>query len=133
MPDPDDKVRNDNWLWSALFFNTRSLATESVNGGKVSVNGDTAKPAKNVKPGDEVSVRVGAFEHIVTVCGALSERRGSAAAAAMLFEETEASRTARERLAEQHRLAPASFVYEEKGRPTKRDRRDLERFRRDRG
>jgi ribosome-associated heat shock protein Hsp15 len=131
MPD-QDKVRIDKWLWAARFFKTRSLATEAVNGGKVSVNGDTAKPAKLVKAGDEVSVRVGAFEHIVTV-RALSERRGSAAAAALLFEETEASRTARARLAEQHRLAPASFVYEEKGRPTKRDRRDLERFRRDRG
>ena len=126
------KVRIDKWLWAARFFKTRSQATDAVTGGKVNVNGDAVKPAKLIQPGDEVRVRVGPYEHVLTV-RALSERRGPSSIAATLFEETEASRVARERLAEQLRMAPAAFVYEEKGRPTKRDRRDLDRFRRDRG
>ena len=132
MTAPDEKVRLDKWLWAARFFKTRSQATDAVNGGKITVNGDAAKPAKLVQPGDQISVRMGPFEHILIV-RALSERRGPASVAATLYEETDASRVARERLAEQHRLAPPAFVYEEKGRPTKRDRRDLDRFRRDRG
>jgi ribosome-associated heat shock protein Hsp15 len=126
------KTRIDKWLWAARFFKTRSQATEAVNGGKVTINGDGAKPAKLVQPGDEIRVRLGPYEHVVIV-RAISERRGSASIAATLFEETEASRAARERLSEQLRMAPAAFVYEEKGRPTKRDRRDIERLRRDRG
>jgi len=122
-----ESVRLDKWLWAARFFKTRSLATEAVAGGKVDVNGDRAKPAKAVKPGDEVRLRVGPYEHILIVRG-LAERRGPAAAAAALYDETDASRAERERLATQLRLAPAAFVYEEKGRPTKKDRRDLSRF-----
>ena len=121
---PPDRMRIDKWLWAARFFKTRSLATDAIAGGKVAVNGEGVKPAKSVQVGDELSVRLGAFEHIVHVRG-LSERRGPASVAALLYEETEASRLAREKLAEQHRLAPPAFVYEEKGRPTKRDRREL--------
>ncbi len=127
MHDDSDRVRLDKWLWAARFFKTRSLATEAVTGGKVEVNGERAKPAKAIKTGDEVRLRVGPYEHILIV-RALAERRGPASVAPTLYEETEASRQARERLAEQLKLAPAPFVYEDKGRPTKKDRRELSRF-----
>ena len=122
-----DRVRIDKWLWAARFFKTRSLATDAVTGGKVEVNGERAKPAKAVKAGDEVRLRLGPYEHTLIV-RALGERRGSATVAQSLYEETEASRAARERLASQLKLAPAGFVFEEKGRPTKKDRRDLSDF-----
>ena len=122
-----DSVRLDKWLWAARFFKTRSLATEAVAGGKVEVNGERAKPAKSIKPGDEVRVKLGPYEHILIV-RALGDRRGPASVAQGLYEETEASRAERERLAAQLKLAPAMFVYEEKGRPTKKDRRDLADF-----
>ncbi|HSQ31718.1 MAG TPA: RNA-binding S4 domain-containing protein [Gemmatimonadaceae bacterium] len=127
MHDEADRVRLDKWLWAARFFKTRSLATEAVAGGKVEVNGERAKPAKAIKPGDEVRVRLGPYEHTLIV-RALSDRRGPASIAQTLYEETAASREARERLAAQLKLAPAAFVYEEKGRPTKKDRRELSRF-----
>jgi ribosome-associated heat shock protein Hsp15 len=119
-------VRLDKWLWAARFFKTRSLATEAVNGGKVELNGLRPKPARDVKVGDQLRVRLGAFVHAVTV-RALSERRGPAAAAALLFEESAESIAARERLREQHRLAPTA-QYDERGRPTKKDRRAMSAF-----
>src|ERR1700712_4016479 len=122
-----DRVRLDKWLWAARFFKTRSLATEAVAGGKVEVNGEHAKPSKGIKPGDEVRLRLGPYEHILIV-RALGERRGSATVAQTLYEESDASRAARERLSSQLKLAPAAFVFEEKGRPTKKDRRDLSDF-----
>lgn len=127
MHDEADRVRLDKWLWAARFFKTRSLATEAVAGGKIEVNGERAKPAKGIKPGDEVRVRLGPYEHTLII-RALSERRGPASVAQTLYEETAASREARQRLAAQLKLAPAAFVYEEKGRPTKKDRRELSRF-----
>jgi ribosome-associated heat shock protein Hsp15 len=123
----DDSVRIDKWLWAARFFKTRSLATEAVAGGKVEVNGERAKPAKAVKPGDEVRVRLPPYEHILIV-RALGERRGSATVAHTLYDETPESIAERQRLAEQLRLAPAGFVYEDRGRPTKKDRRDLSKL-----
>ena len=125
------KVRVDKWLWAARFFKTRALAVEAIGGGKILVNGERPKPAKTLQVGDEVRVRLGPYEHVVKVLG-ISERRGPASVAATLYEETADSRAIRERLAEQHRMAPAAFVYEEKGRPTKRDRRELDRLRDDR-
>jgi ribosome-associated heat shock protein Hsp15 len=122
------RVRIDKWLWAARFFKTRSLASDAVTGGKVLVGGERVKPAKLLQAGDEVRIRLGAFEHIVLV-RQVSERRGPATIAATLYEETEASRSAREKLAEQLRMAPGGFVFEDKGRPTKRDRRELERLR----
>jgi ribosome-associated heat shock protein Hsp15 len=122
-----DRVRVDKWLWAARFYKTRSLATEAVTGGKVEVNGERTKPAKTVKVGDEIKVRLAPYEHILIVRD-LAERRGPASVAQALYEETEASRAARQRLAAQLASAPAMFVYEEKGRPTKKDRRDLSRF-----
>lgn len=125
--DDSDRVRLDKWLWAARFFKTRSLATDAVGGGKVEVNGERAKPAKAVKPGDEIRLRLGPYEHVLII-RQLSERRGPASAAQGLYEETQPSRDARERLAAQLKMAPAAFVYEEKGRPTKKDRRDLSRL-----
>jgi ribosome-associated heat shock protein Hsp15 len=120
-------VRVDKWLWAARFFKTRTLAAEAVDGGKVQVNGDRAKPAKLVRPGDEVRLRLGPYEHLLRVEGT-AERRGSATVAARLYSESEASRAAREKLHWQlTRAAPA--IDPEKGRPTKRDRRELDRFR----
>ena len=121
------KVRLDKWLWAARFFKTRSLAADTIEGGKVELNGDRVKRAKNVQRGDEVSVRLGPYEHVVVVRG-LSERRGPASVAQSLYEETAASIAAREHLAAQLKMAPAAFVYEERGRPTKKDRRELTRF-----
>ena len=128
MPNPDSSssVRIDKWLWAARFFKTRSLATEGVNGGKVELNGLRPKPSKEVKVGDQLRVRLGPFIHAITI-RALSERRGPAAAAALLFEESPESVAERERLREQHRLAP-SIHREEGGRPTKKERRAMSAF-----
>ena len=123
----DDRVRIDKWLWAARFFKTRSLATEAVDGGKVEVNGERAKPSKAIKLGDGLRVRLGPYEHVLIV-KALGERRGPASVAQGLYEETASSKEAREKLSTQLRMAPAAFVYEEKGRPTKKDRRDLTNF-----
>jgi ribosome-associated heat shock protein Hsp15 len=131
-PSSAGRVRIDKWLWAARFFKTRSLAAEAIAAGKVEVNEERAKPAKPIGLGDSVSVRLGPYLHVVTVRG-LSERRGPASVAATLYEETAESVAARAKLAEQLRMAPAAFVYEEKGRPTKRDRREIDRFRDEHG
>jgi ribosome-associated heat shock protein Hsp15 len=125
-PGNDDEVRLDKWLWAARFFKTRSVATEAVNGGKVELNGLRPKPSKPLKIGDQLRIRVGPFIHTITV-RALSDRRGPAAAAALLFEESAESIAARERLREQHRLAPPAH-YQDGGRPTKKNRRQLSAF-----
>ena len=122
----DEGLRLDKWLWAARFFKTRSLATEAVNGGKVELNGLRPKPSKPIKVGDQLRIRLGPFIHLITV-RAVSDRRGPASAAALLFEESAESIAARERLREQHRLAPPA-QYQEGGRPTKKDRRRLSEF-----
>ena len=121
----DDRVRIDKWLWAARFFKTRSLATDAVDGGKVDVNGARVKPAKLVGVGDEVRVRVGTQLFTVRITDT-AERRGSATIAATLYTETEESAAARAREAEQRRLGAVAF---DEGRPDKRDRRDLRKFR----
>lgn len=126
-PDADGRARLDKWLWAARFFKTRALAVEAIEGGKVQLNGDRAKRAKGVQAGDTVRVRVGPYEHEVVVRG-VSDRRGPAAVAATLYEETAASRAARERLSVQLKSVTHDFSFE-KGRPTKKERRDLHRFR----
>ena len=126
------RVRIDKWLWAARFFKTRSLAVDAIAAGKVEVNGERVKPARPLQIGDVVNVRLGPYVHVVRVRG-ISERRGPATVAATLYEETPESVAARAKLAEQLRMAPAAFVYEEKGRPTKRDRRDIDRFRDEHG
>ena len=121
-------MRIDKWLWAARFYKTRSIASAAVDGGHVEVNGERAKPAKHIAPGDELRIRVNQNTFVVHVRG-LSERRGRATDAQLLYEETPESRADRERLAEQRRLAPTP-AYEDGGRPTKRDRRDLSRVKR---
>jgi ribosome-associated heat shock protein Hsp15 len=127
MSEPQERVRIDRWLWAARFYKTRSLATAAVNGGKVVVNGERAKPARLIRLGDAVSVRQPPFEWQLLVRG-LAERRGPASVAQGLYEETPESRAARQRLQEQLRVAQPLFVYEEKGRPTKKDRRMIDRW-----
>jgi ribosome-associated heat shock protein Hsp15 len=127
----DQEFRLDKWLWAARFFKTRALAAEAIDGGKVQVNGDRAKRARRLSPGDELRIRLGAYEHVVTV-KALSNRRGPASVAAELYQETEASRQAREALAIQMKAADTAFAYE-KGKPSKKERRDLLRFKDKRG
>jgi ribosome-associated heat shock protein Hsp15 len=122
----DDRVRLDKWLWAARFFKTRSLAAEAIAGGKVQVNGDRAKRARPLQVGDEIRVRLGPYEHHVVV-RALSARRGPASAAAELYEERPDSIAAREALALQLKSLHSVFV-PEKGRPTKRDRREIEKW-----
>ena len=121
-------MRIDKWLWAARFYKTRSIASDAVDGGHVEVNGERAKPSKQIKPGDELRIRVSQNTFVVHV-RALAERRGPASEAQLMYEETAEGRVVRERLAEQRRLAP-SPAYEEGGRPTKRDRRDLSRVKR---
>ena len=123
----DARVRLDKWLWAARFYKTRGLASDAIAGGKVQVNGDRAKRARPVQPGDEIRIRQGPYEHHVVV-RALSGRRGPAPAAAELYEETPASRAAREAMALQLKSIHAAFV-PDRGRPTKKDRRELGRLR----
>jgi len=123
---PRPSERLDKWLWAARFFKTRALAAKAIAGGRVDVNGVRAKHAGAVHLGYEVRVRLGPFEHVVTV-RALELHRGPAREAALLYQEDPAARVRRERLAEQHRLAQKSFAHGE-GRPSKRERREILRF-----
>jgi ribosome-associated heat shock protein Hsp15 len=122
------KVRLDKWLWAARFFKTRALAATAIETGKVEVNSERAKRAKQLQVGDSVRIRLGPYVHIVTV-RALSENRGPAPVAAKLYEETEEGRKAREAMQLQVKIARSVPGYD-RGRPTKKDRRDLERVRR---
>jgi ribosome-associated heat shock protein Hsp15 len=119
-------VRVDKWLWAARFFKSRSIAVTAIEGGKVTVNDERVKPSRDVKTGDAVRVRLGPYEHIMIV-RALSDRRGPAAQAALLYEETAESKTAREKLHWQLKHA-APVIDPGEGRPTKKDRRDLNKF-----
>jgi ribosome-associated heat shock protein Hsp15 len=125
--DDEGRVRLDKWLWAARFYKTRALAAEAIGGGKVQVNGDRVKRAKELKEGDEIRIRQGPFEHLIVV-RSLSDRRGPASQAATLYEERPESKAAREAMAIQLKSVHAAFVTEVKGRPTKRDRRDITRL-----
>jgi ribosome-associated heat shock protein Hsp15 len=121
-------VRIDKWLWAARFFKTRSLAQTAVSGGKVQLKDERVKVAKEVKVGDTLSVRVGEYEWMVVVT-ALSEKRGSAEIARTLYEETADSIA--KRLAQiAERRVQVSVWGERKGRPTKRERREVEKWQR---
>ena len=121
-----EKLRIDKWLWAARFYKTRSLAVEEIDKGRVRVNEQEAKPAREVKVGDTVTLRQGQVLRTLVVRG-ISNQRGAAPVAQQLYEETADSLKAREQAAEQRRLAsdPASSL--EHGRPTKRDRRTLDK------
>ena len=121
-------MRLDKWLWCARFYKTRSLATEEIAKGRVTVNGQAAKPARDLRCGDTVALRQGPVARTVLV-RALSGARGPAPVAQLLYEETPESIAARERAAEQRRLAPEPAAALQEGRPTKRDRRNIDRAR----
>ena len=122
------RVRLDKWLWAARFYKTRGLSAEAIDAGKIEVNGERAKRARLVQAGDKVKIRIGPYEHLITVRG-VSEKRGSAPIAQALYEEDAESRKAREVMAAHVRAMNANTGYES-GRPTKKDRREIERLRR---
>lgn len=119
------KLRIDKWLWAARFFKTRSLAIAAIESGKVEVNEIRVKPAKTIDAGDLVAIRLGPYQFVVEVLG-LSDKRGPAPQAQKLYREIEESIKRREELAFQ-RKAQAQNVTRE-GRPTKKERRDIDRF-----
>ncbi len=123
MPDPSGSVRIDKWLWAARVFKTRSLATDACSGGKVDVNDDAVKPARSVRLGDVVRITLGEGRRRILRVTALGERRGSAEVARTLFEDLTPP--------EPPRLPRARPPYRPAGagRPTKRERRDIERLR----
>jgi ribosome-associated heat shock protein Hsp15 len=117
-----DRLRLDKWLWAARFHKTRALAADEVEKGRVRVNGQPAKPARELKAGDRVEIRQDAVWRVVEV-RALSAIRGPAPLAQGLYAETPESLAERARAAEARRLAPEPALALEQGRPTKRDRR----------
>ena len=120
-----ERLRIDKWLWTARFYKTRTLASDEVSRGRVEVNGQEVKPAREVKLGDTVAVRQGQDVRTVLVKG-LSGARGPAPVAQQLYEETPASLQAREQAAQGRRDAPEPALTIEQGRPTKRGRRELD-------
>jgi ribosome-associated heat shock protein Hsp15 len=128
VPAINETVRLDKWLWAARFFKTRSAAATAVDGGKIDVGGERAKRSRLLHAGDVVTIRRPPFEYQIVVRG-IAELRGPAKVAATLYEETAPSRQARETLAYQLKNAP-TLQFTGGGRPTKRDRRVIERLRR---
>ena len=120
-------VRIDKWLWAARFFRTRSAAQQAVEGGKVKLDGERVKPAKEVRVGDALAIRIGAYEWLIRIEG-LSDKRGAATIARALYSEDETSRARREEQAALRKFA-ADPAQDRTGRPTKRERRQLERWR----
>ena len=119
-------MRLDKWLWAARFYKTRSLASEEISKGRVQVNALEAKPARDIKTGDTVAMRQGATTRTVLVQG-LSQQRGSAPVAQQLYAETAESKRLRDVASEQRRMNPEPASSIEQGRPTKRDRRSLDK------
>ena len=119
-------MRIDKWLWAARFFKTRSLAQQAIAAGRVKLNDTRIKPSHELKAHDALAIRIGDFEWQITV-KALSDKRGPAEQARKLYEETDASRAERERRQDLRRWGaePANTL---KGRPTKRDRRQIDDF-----
>ena len=122
----DSSVRLDKWLWAARFFKTRAVARDAVSGGKVHLNGNRAKPGRTLSLGDELRIQRGKDEYTITVVE-LSGRRGPAAMAQTLYEESEENRILREQLAEQRKQEHQQHATRER-RPDKRQRRRLVRF-----
>jgi len=123
-------MRLDKWLWAARFYKTRALAVDDIGKGRVSVNGQVAKASRDLRVGDTLALRQGPVQRTVVVKG-LSAMRGPAPVAQALFEETADSLAARTRAAEARRLAAEPALSIEQGRPTKRDRREIERTQHD--
>jgi ribosome-associated heat shock protein Hsp15 len=127
--DSIDRLRIDKWLWAARFYKTRSLAADEIGKHRVQVNGEIAKASREVKVGDRITLRLGPFTREVLVRG-LSGQRGPAPVAQQLYEETPESLAAQAAMREQRRLGAEPALSIEQGRPTKRDRRELEHARR---
>jgi ribosome-associated heat shock protein Hsp15 len=129
----DERVRIDKWLWAARLVKTRALAVDALKGGRVDVNGERAKPSREIRPGDRIDFATGRLRRTLVV-RATSARRGPAAEAALLYDETAESQAERERYAAERRLErlERSAGGREGGRPTKRDRRRLDAARRGR-
>lgn len=125
-----DSTRLDLWLHTARFYKTRALAASAIEAGRVELNGQRTKRGHAVKPGDRLRIRLGPYEHWLTIEG-LAPRRGPAALAKTLYREDSESIARREHLAEQHRLAAKLAGEPAKGRPTKRDRRELQKLKGD--
>ena len=125
--DNTDGVRLDRWLWSARFFKTRQMAADAVRSGRVLLNNKRTKPAKSVRIGDRVRIRKAAFRYAIQVT-ALSETRGGTDSAVALYDESEQSVEARDTLRTQLKLQ-RSVSHPAKGRPSKRERRQLNRLR----
>jgi ribosome-associated heat shock protein Hsp15 len=123
VADPVESVRLDKWLWAARVFKTRGLAADACDGGKVDVNAQAAKPAKALRPGDVVRVTLPAGRHRVLKVALLGDRRGSAGVARTLFEDLTPPEPPRTRWAPPPRREPGM------GRPTKRERRQIDRLR----
>ncbi|WP_281648420.1 ribosome-associated heat shock protein Hsp15 [Parendozoicomonas sp. Alg238-R29] len=122
-----DKVRLDKWLWAARFYKTRSASRDAIEGGKVHVNGQRAKPSKDARVGDTIILRQG-FDEKVIFIKALSDTRRGAPEAQLLYEETQESITKREEAAANRKALRGSYPISEH-RPDKKQRRDIERFR----
>lgn len=120
------RVRLDKWLWAARFYKTRGLSAEAIDSGKIEVNGERAKRSRLIQAGDKLRIRMGPYEHIIAVKG-VSERRGSAPIAQALYEEDPEGKKARAMMAAHVRAMNANTGYES-GRPTKKDRREIERW-----
>ena len=123
---PSEKMRLDKWLWAARFFKTRSLATQAIEQGRVKLNGDRVKPAREIRPQDRLEIQLGDDVWMLTV-RALSMQRGPAPVAQQLYAEAPDSIARRQQQASEHKVSanPAAAI---KGRPTKRDRRQIHRF-----
>ncbi len=129
MSEKDDgKVRLDKWLWAARFFKTRALAKAAIEGGKVHCKGERCKPSKEPKVGEELVIRAG-FDERTVVIRALSAVRRGAPEAQLLYEETAESQARREKAAAMRKAG--ALGVETHGRPSKKQRRDLQRFRSD--
>ena len=122
-----DKVRIDKWLWAARFFKTRSMAAQAVAGGKVHLNDARIKPARLIQPGDELRIRRGELEFMVTVLALLDKRR-PAKEAQLLYEESEESIAQRQQYKEKKRLEAANRMYGPMKRPDKKARRQIISF-----
>lgn len=127
-PTPDGKIRLDKWLWAARFYKTRSISAEEIDKGRVTVNGANAKPGREVRIGDRIELRSGPVVRVIDV-RALSGVRGPAPVAALLYTETGESLARRQAAAERRRLAPEPADAITQGRPSKRDRRELDAWR----
>lgn len=125
MDADDSRLRLDKWLWAARFFKTRSQATEAIDLGRVRIEGERIKPAREARLGETLAIQVGE-QHFRVVVKALSAQRGPAPQARLLYEETPDSVARRSRAQQQRAAEPARTI---KGRPTKRDRRELGRVR----